>query len=276
MRPLIRLRRAGRVSGLGTATVDALARACAHVVLAVRNPGRGEAAAATVKGVRGTLEVRRLDAADLSTIRDFATAWQGDLDILINNAGVMNTPESTTWLTDVWGATAVHCFPQEILSDSLSDLDAREFTSTVGFSCVTGFPELDTTRLADTGLHLVAEPVGQVVAMVRLYYWWFATDWSVEDTETDVRHWPLGDAFRARPGESGSLRSACDVHTRCTTTTPGSNCCPWSWGSTRAGPVGGRCSSGRRDRAIRRRGPGHGNAVTGALGSTTAEDADRR
>ncbi|MEU1298746.1 MULTISPECIES: oxidoreductase [Streptomyces] len=86
----------GANSGLGIATVDALARAGAHVVLAVRNPSRGEAAAATVTGARGTLEVRRLDVADLSSIRQFAAAWQGDLDILINNAGVMNTPEGVT------------------------------------------------------------------------------------------------------------------------------------------------------------------------------------
>ncbi|WP_028813404.1 SUKH-4 family immunity protein [Streptomyces flavidovirens] len=36
---------------------------------------------------------------------------------------------------------------------------------------------------------LAGSSLGQFVAMVRLYYWWFASDWSVEDTETDVRHW---------------------------------------------------------------------------------------
>ncbi|MGP2440135.1 hypothetical protein [Streptomyces sp. JW3] len=25
--------------------------------------------------------------------------------------------------------------------------------------------------------------------MVRLYYWWFASDWPIEDTETDLRAW---------------------------------------------------------------------------------------
>ncbi|MBN6056523.1 SDR family NAD(P)-dependent oxidoreductase [Nonomuraea sp. RK-328] len=86
----------GANSGLGIATVAALARAGAHVVLAVRDPRRGEAAAATVTGARGTLEVRRLDLADLASIRTFASAWRGDLDLLINNAGVMNIPESVT------------------------------------------------------------------------------------------------------------------------------------------------------------------------------------
>lgn len=83
----------GANSGLGIATVDALARAGAHVVLAVRDPERGEAAALTVNG---SVEVRRLDLADLASVRAFAAAWRGDLDLLINNAGVMHLPEAAT------------------------------------------------------------------------------------------------------------------------------------------------------------------------------------
>ncbi|MFE0377425.1 oxidoreductase [Streptomyces inhibens] len=86
----------GANSGLGIATADALAQAGAHVVLAVRDIKRGEAAAATVRGARGSVEVRRLDLADLASVRAFAAAWQGTLDLLINNAGVMNVPESRT------------------------------------------------------------------------------------------------------------------------------------------------------------------------------------
>jgi len=62
-------------------------------VLAVRDLKRGEAAAA---GVRGSVEVRRLDLADLSSVREFAAGWQGGLDLLVNNAGVMNIPETAT------------------------------------------------------------------------------------------------------------------------------------------------------------------------------------
>ncbi|MFE7167867.1 oxidoreductase [Streptomyces sp. NPDC057616] len=83
----------GANSGLGIATVEALAGAGAHVVLAVRDPRRGEAAAS---GVRGSVEVRRLDLADLASVREFAAGWQGGLDLLVNNAGVMNIPESAT------------------------------------------------------------------------------------------------------------------------------------------------------------------------------------
>lgn len=86
----------GANSGIGLKAADALARAGAHVVLAVRDTRRGEAAAATVRGAKGSVEVRRLDLADLASVREFAAAWQGDLDLLINNAGVMNIPEATT------------------------------------------------------------------------------------------------------------------------------------------------------------------------------------
>ncbi len=84
----------GANSGIGLRAADALARAGAHVVFAVRDPERGRAAAATVNG--GT-EVRRLDLADLSSVREFADMWQGrPLDLLINNAGVMMLPEQRT------------------------------------------------------------------------------------------------------------------------------------------------------------------------------------
>ncbi|MFJ6572246.1 SDR family NAD(P)-dependent oxidoreductase [Streptomyces sp. NPDC091292] len=91
----------GANSGLGLAPVAALAGAGAHVVLAVRDTGRCEAAAATVRGsvrsdARGSVEVRRLDLADLSSVREFAAGWHGGLDLLINNAGVMNIPEART------------------------------------------------------------------------------------------------------------------------------------------------------------------------------------
>ncbi|GAB2869397.1 oxidoreductase [Streptomyces deserti] len=83
----------GANSGIGRTTADALARAGAHVVLAVRDVERGRAAAATV---HGSTEVRRLDLADLSSVREFAEDWQGPLHVLINNAGVMMIPRQRT------------------------------------------------------------------------------------------------------------------------------------------------------------------------------------
>ncbi|KMS70664.1 hypothetical protein ACM01_30790 [Streptomyces viridochromogenes] len=143
---------------------------------------------------------------------------------------------TTDWLTDIFGTAAVKRFPQETLPDTLTDSDTRAFLSDVGFPCVTGLLELDTTDLEHTGLIPVAEPFGkpddsdstyfslgswqsarllldgrdgrvlqdgwsgiedelagsslaQFVAMVRLYFWWRASWWSIEDTESDLRHW---------------------------------------------------------------------------------------
>src|SRR4051794_27971081 len=76
----------GAASGLGLATARGLAAAGAHVVLAVRDTGRGTVIAADLPG---DVEVRRLDLADLASVRDFAADWSGPLDVLVNNAGIM-------------------------------------------------------------------------------------------------------------------------------------------------------------------------------------------
>ena len=83
----------GANSGLGLVTARELARAGAHVTLAVRDPARGEQAAASIAG---TVTVARLDLADLKSVRTFADAWTGDLDVLVNNAGIMMVPAQIT------------------------------------------------------------------------------------------------------------------------------------------------------------------------------------
>ena len=83
----------GGNSGLGLVTARELARAGARVVLAVRDVGRGERAAATIDG---DVDVRQLDLADLESVRAFAAGWTGDLDVLVNNAGIMMVPPGVT------------------------------------------------------------------------------------------------------------------------------------------------------------------------------------
>lgn len=78
----------GASGGIGLETAKALAASGAHVVLAVRNLAKGEAAAATMSG---SVEVRLLDVADLASVRAFAEAI-GPVDVLINNAGVLGVP----------------------------------------------------------------------------------------------------------------------------------------------------------------------------------------
>jgi NAD(P)-dependent dehydrogenase (short-subunit alcohol dehydrogenase family) len=83
----------GATSGIGRAAAVELSRAGARVVMAVRDTGRGERVAAEMKG---GAEVRHLDLTDLASVRAFAEGWDGDIDVLINNAGVMAVPEGRT------------------------------------------------------------------------------------------------------------------------------------------------------------------------------------
>src|SRR6201996_6842075 len=83
----------GANSGIGEAAARALAGHDARVVLAVRNTDKGREAAARMPG---TTEVRRLDLASLASVREFAAEWDGPIDILINNAGIMIPPYSQT------------------------------------------------------------------------------------------------------------------------------------------------------------------------------------
>ncbi len=82
----------GANSGLGEATAGELAAHGARVVLACRNVTKGEQAAARMTG---DVAVRPLDVANLASVRAFATAT-GDIDVLVNNAGVMAVPEGRT------------------------------------------------------------------------------------------------------------------------------------------------------------------------------------
>lgn len=91
----------GANSGLGLVTARELARAGAHVVLAVRDPAKGVAAsemiAAAVPGA--SVEVNELDLASLASVRRFAdrvTTSFTAIDLLVNNGGVMMPPRTTT------------------------------------------------------------------------------------------------------------------------------------------------------------------------------------
>ncbi|MGB9306330.1 MAG: SDR family NAD(P)-dependent oxidoreductase [Mycobacterium sp.] len=80
----------GATNGVGLGTTRALAKAGAHVILAVRNTELGEQRAAQVGG---STSVVKLDLADLSSVRAFPGLIDGDsqegIDILINNAGTL-------------------------------------------------------------------------------------------------------------------------------------------------------------------------------------------
>lgn len=86
----------GANTGLGFETARALAEHGATVVLAVRNVDKGKQAAARIPG---NVTVQALDLTSLESVRDAAAelhTTHPSIDLLINNAGVMQPPKQTT------------------------------------------------------------------------------------------------------------------------------------------------------------------------------------
>ena len=90
----------GANSGLGLITARELARAGATVVATARSTEKAEAAATRIAAAaRAEVEPRVLDLADLSSVREFSKATSAEhpqLDLLVNNAGVMMPPRELT------------------------------------------------------------------------------------------------------------------------------------------------------------------------------------
>src|SRR6202451_2529008 len=91
----------GANSGTGQEAARRLAEAGAHVIMAVRTVAKGDQARAEIlarhPGAR--LEVRRVDLADLASVREFSDGLLAEgtpVDVLINNAGVMAPPTRMT------------------------------------------------------------------------------------------------------------------------------------------------------------------------------------
>jgi NAD(P)-dependent dehydrogenase (short-subunit alcohol dehydrogenase family) len=87
--------------GLGYETALALARAGATVILAGRNAEKGGVSVALIRAQvpEATIRFSVLDLASLASVAAFAermAAEQSDLDLLVNNAGVMMPPQRET------------------------------------------------------------------------------------------------------------------------------------------------------------------------------------
>jgi len=91
----------GANSGIGFEACRKFAEKNAHVVMACRSLEKGKEAKQKIEKENDSadLEVRKLDLADLSSVREFAEEFKTNndkLDILCNNAGIMAIPRQET------------------------------------------------------------------------------------------------------------------------------------------------------------------------------------
>ncbi len=86
----------GATNGVGLGTSRALAKAGAHVILAVRNTELGKERATEISAMGGSTSVLKLDLADQSSVRAFPDLIDGQVDILINNAGTLTASRADT------------------------------------------------------------------------------------------------------------------------------------------------------------------------------------
>ena len=91
----------GSNTGLGYDTARVLAARGARVVMAVRDTAKGEAAARRIRQLTPSAEVmvRKLDLGSLTSVKHAGAEIAAEfpaIDLLINNAGVMYPPKSTT------------------------------------------------------------------------------------------------------------------------------------------------------------------------------------
>jgi hypothetical protein len=90
----------------------------------------------------GHTEVRRLDLADLASVRAFAAGWTEPLDYLINNAGIMRVPQGRPYRS-----LQAHCDSK--LANLLFTLDLQHRLTEAGrgVQAVAAHPGIATTNL---------------------------------------------------------------------------------------------------------------------------------
>jgi NAD(P)-dependent dehydrogenase (short-subunit alcohol dehydrogenase family) len=88
----------GGGSGIGVETARSLARTGAEVTIAVRRLEDGRQVAREIAESTGNEAVTAayLDLSDQVSVQAFVDAWNGPLDVLVNNAGVMAPPLGRT------------------------------------------------------------------------------------------------------------------------------------------------------------------------------------
>ncbi len=114
----------GGNSGLGYESVKAFAEKGAEVILTSRSVEKGELAKKEIGNVKGKVVVMQLDLQDFASIEQFAENFKQKydrLDVLLNNAGIMQTPYFKT-KDGLEGQMGVNHFGHFKLTGLLMDL----------------------------------------------------------------------------------------------------------------------------------------------------------
>jgi NAD(P)-dependent dehydrogenase (short-subunit alcohol dehydrogenase family) len=122
----------GANRGIGLAIAAELARQGLGVILGCRERAEGQAAAAGIPGAR----IQALDLADPASVRAAAQALAGQVDVLVNNAGIC--PEGgaeAVPMATVREAMEVHLFgPLALIRGLLPGMRARGYSRIVNLS----------------------------------------------------------------------------------------------------------------------------------------------
>lgn len=95
----------GASSGIGETVAATLARAGAKVVIGARRTDRLDAFAKRIEGEGGTVLSRQLDVTDrdnMQAFADAAVARFGQIDVIVNNAGIMPLSPLSSLKLDEW------------------------------------------------------------------------------------------------------------------------------------------------------------------------------
>lgn len=158
----------GGNSGAGLATVQQMVRQGAHVIAACRRVGAGEDATTDLVSERGSVDVMKLDLESLDSVREFAEAFSSKHDALhglVNNAGVMNTPEGRTqdgFETQI----GINYFGHFLLTELL--LDTLKASAPARVVCVSSVLHVGTKKWVGTveldDLHFESRPYDPAVS----------------------------------------------------------------------------------------------------------------
>ena len=119
----------GANSGIGLETARGLARRGAHVILACRDGGRGEAALDDIRAgwPAASVELGLIDLASLESVRAFASRFRerhDRLDVLVNNAGLWTRKRALTDAGHELVLTVNHLAPFLLTNLLLEPLEA--------------------------------------------------------------------------------------------------------------------------------------------------------